>query len=1285
MKKILLLYLIFFSHYIQALDKNAVFPPEGKYNKDISIQIPNVKSPVYFYFDRSHDKKPLLFSSKDNPVILSAAEGEEKKYKIIFTDKNTNNYPLELTYIIDKKRPPPPEIDLKGNMFSFINSGISVFYRPDRGDWKIWNNEKISINSLNTVFYYSQDSAGNKSIVKTWSNQHYKNISTENNSFKLLSPVKGDFYNKQHLYIDASGFEWIRYSFKNQESALKGTAYKKPLIINRTGSVDLYIAAKAYGSNEIQFKSVSFNVNVDASSIKSSLLENNNFKYLASVSDKIIIYSLNNENYTRYEAPVKLVNEKDSINYNVIKLKTYDDKSSYSFRYFFCFDNRREDRLKETGEKKIINNIPQKPVLEGIKTFSDGSIHVCLKQEKDISFVYTISEHEEPENPSIYSSISESLPVIRNPYGRDSSYFFKISSIDNYGTLSEPLTLRSISVDHYPPEKPEITVKNNNLEFKGNDDIYYRIISDSSIVSEYKKYSMPVLLRSLAGISENISIEYYSSDKSGNKSVISKFRYKSDNSYPSFSDENIKSIYCLNTDYILKKNIFNPDYEIFYTLSDSVKPPEDPDRTSLKMDNDLVFKCPAGEEKYYTVKIFPVSKINNNAGDIKQLYFHIDKIAPPAPVLMDLKDIYYSDNAVITLKGAVSGNTVYYSYSLDENNLDSPFNFKKAFDNTIIIPNPDKSRKTFYLKTASFDKAGNKTVSDRVFSIIIDNRDYPVRVLSNISDSTITDSPFSVKKPDDDFIYRYSISNKKELLSHPDYKSKIMENDIVFNALPGEEKYFYLSVKAYFDIYDNKGSDERVLFIKTDRKKPEKPVITISENNTIQISGENRVFYAAFPEKTVSITPEYHEYIKPFKLNRYLPPGRYNIKAYSVDNAGNISNASDDSFYISRKSIYISSEKGDDLNSGTLSSPLKTLKKAFDLYRKEKIDTLFLLPGIYNLSEPLVIDNPLFIKGIKDKTIIIPDTTICKSIFSVKKSVLILKDLNIRSDNYCSNYFSSENSLTVIDNTEINADSSKFAEIVNSRMIIENSSFSLESVFLSEPFSAEEGSITVSDSSFNISSSSGIKSFSLKMSSLKTNNCSFFLNSDKSLFIESVKSLIKNDNTRLKIESSSNAAFYKIKNSSLFIGNSFYSDSYNSDEALFIESYDSELKLTDSSIKLSSNKSSFINAEKGDYNINRIMLIINSEKNTIPYILSSNAVFHIEDSDITIKNFINGGLITAADSIFEIYKSEINNLSDRKVFLIDLKGRGTSVLRENIFVPDEFVIKHSKGISVIKD
>ena len=97
------------------------------------------------------------------------------------------------------------------------------------------------------------------------------------------------------------------------------------------------------------------------------------------------------------------------------------------------------------------------------------------------------------------------------------------------------------------------------------------------------------------------------------------------------------------------------------------------------------------------------------------------------------------------------------------------------------------------------------------------------------------------------------------------------------------------------------------------------------------------------------------------------------------------------------------------------------------------------------------------------------------------------------------------------------------------------------------------------------------------------------------------------------------------------------------------------------------------------------MMSINADNNAVPVLNSVNAVFHVEDSDITLKNSLTGGFITSSDSIFEIYSSKINDISEKNKILMDLKGSGTAVLKNNSFLPDTNIIRRTPGISVIND
>ncbi len=94
---------MFFSVFIYALDKNTIHPPEGEYMENIKLEVKNSSSNILFHFENSSTSDPLPFNPSENPVLLSAAEGEEKNYRISFKEKGSSDPPLTLNYTIDRK------------------------------------------------------------------------------------------------------------------------------------------------------------------------------------------------------------------------------------------------------------------------------------------------------------------------------------------------------------------------------------------------------------------------------------------------------------------------------------------------------------------------------------------------------------------------------------------------------------------------------------------------------------------------------------------------------------------------------------------------------------------------------------------------------------------------------------------------------------------------------------------------------------------------------------------------------------------------------------------------------------------------------------------------------------------------------------------------------------------------------------------------------------------------------------------------------------------------------
>jgi hypothetical protein len=701
---------------------------------------------------------------------------------------------------------------------------------------------------------------------------------------------------------------------------------------------------------------------------------------------------------------------------------------------------------------------------------------------------------------------------------------------------------------------------------------------------------------------------------------------------------------------------------------------------------DLLLNSSSGTEKYYTVKFLPVSKINNNKGEIKTYYFHLDKSPPAEPVLIGLKESYYSDRTVIEAEKGGKDNILYYSYSLDKENLKPPFKGLSTTGRNIVIPLDKKIRKKYWLKIGIEDPAGNRTESDKIFSFYIDNRDYRKIDFSRLSESSLSRNNIIIKKPGDDFIYRYEISNRKDTLRNVDFMSDVLDENLTFAAADGEEKKYYFAVKSFFDEYDRTGSDEEIFSIQTDRKKPELPGITVSETNMITLTGEGDLFYSISSEKTKNKKEEYRPYAYPFLLNSYIPPGRYNISVYSRDRAGNASEKVNDSFYISKNILFVSGKNGNDKNSGTLpENPLKTLQKAYSGYFNNKIDTIMVLDGNYNLSDPLLVSKPLMIIGTGGKSVFYDKIKESEYIFTVSDSSLIIKGISFKSEKFRKNCFDSENSVIVLDNSDFSFNCSNFINQRNSTTIIEESSVTLKSRLNSVAFNNYNSTLKIDECNIDIYSDSDITGFKLFKSSCYLTDSSFSFKSSRSLYSFNLEnSLLNMKNIRIKNISKESSHTVISEKSRINISDSFFSDSEGAAESLHFTLNKSKLDVKGSSLTLNSrNKSSLIKSRGSENKFSDSLLISGTPENSSSLISSEDDLYYLLDCDISLKNTINGGIIKSEDSIFEIYTSEFTNNSTENKTFMDIKGKSSIILSDNVFKGPGTVLESSEQSSVL--
>ncbi|HOV37242.1 MAG TPA: chitobiase/beta-hexosaminidase C-terminal domain-containing protein, partial [Spirochaetales bacterium] len=252
----------------------------GEYRTDISLSVTytHPETTLLYRFAESEDPE---FTTYRIPVVLSALEGEERTYEILYRIENRGDTVEEgkVLYRIDKRAPLSPIPSLESgeyrgpqNLRFLTDSNTGVFFALSRGEkpeFSRWNGEPLlltpaPIPGLLTLLYYARDSAGNTSCVNSQVYHLYPENPAGDSYWIVRSPVEGTFLNPQVLYIEHRGYEWIRYRLND---ASPWQTYEKPVLLQDPGVYRIEITAKKKYGEIIERKVISFQQEKGTSSL----------------------------------------------------------------------------------------------------------------------------------------------------------------------------------------------------------------------------------------------------------------------------------------------------------------------------------------------------------------------------------------------------------------------------------------------------------------------------------------------------------------------------------------------------------------------------------------------------------------------------------------------------------------------------------------------------------------------------------------------------------------------------------------------------------------------------------------------------------------------------------------------------------------------------------------------------------------------------------------------------------------------------------------------------------
>ncbi len=459
-------FILFSSMFLSAQDGNLRINPEpGTFlqNQIVSLYCDDGYKILYSFGNNSGD--PDIPYTE--PFLLSALPSEERTYslRVAILKDDMILQRIEYDYLIDRKPPKPPFINIPEGIYTRTvevnleaHSESQIVYSlggSETSPLQVWRGEPVSLtggvdgNSFYIISAYAVDPAGNKSRVENWSFTVRTPLIQES-SFNILSPVTGNFANRQLLYIEESGYRWIRFTTNGADPVLTGTDYTGPVMLRSVGDITLKVAAMPLDGTELaENYQVEFKVRdqtldkvpesgLYSSSIGMKITDQEGFYCFTDISPA----------YPDPAFPGDIRINSLPMGYRTVPLRILiNGNDPLEYRYFYILDNR----------------YPADPVIDSrYDSPLTTRTQITLNGSAFSSIYYTLDGTSPDLNSRLYSG-----PFMLNiPEGTSSgSLIIKARAFNKNGNISSE-TSRLFTYNRNIPESPipEIIQENINSE-----------------------------------------------------------------------------------------------------------------------------------------------------------------------------------------------------------------------------------------------------------------------------------------------------------------------------------------------------------------------------------------------------------------------------------------------------------------------------------------------------------------------------------------------------------------------------------------------------------------------------------------------------------------------------------------------------------------------------------------------------------------------------------------------------------------------------------------------------
>ncbi|MBN2050511.1 MAG: chitobiase/beta-hexosaminidase C-terminal domain-containing protein [Spirochaetales bacterium] len=817
-------------------------PPPGKYAENQRVTFEGEEAPLYRFLESS-DK---TFCRYTLPLQLTALPEEERVYtlEIQWGDR------LErVLYSIDRKAPEPPVPDLPEGVYQeSISLSLSVpedsvlYASADSLPGVPFSQESLRLeqdrleDKTYTVYAYSVDAAGNASAVQDFTYTLRKSTS-RTTELPIYSPVEGEFRNKQIFACDPREYTWVRYSLDGRDPESFGLSYHQPVLLDKTGSIKLRIAALPIEGKDVITREISY-----------SVFENQGFEkfppqgmhagsIILPVPEGAYLFTFDDSSdaayRTLYRDSFSLLPIPGGMKVYTLRFKdSSETRQSGVFRLVYVLDSR----------------IPEPPVIRSENSGSPVSsdTRVFMESAPGTRMYYSLDGRTPDNRSTEYNGpITLTLPE-KISFG---SIIIKARAYGINGKVSQEASYL-LTFDKEPPKTPEVrmlgprddgsytfsasTDYGSSLVYElSNDGTYPKELSEASLAWE-NSYSLQVPF----GMDANFLIHFAALDEAGNLSPATKvFSVPLDRLPPPEPEIQFQDTYLrisgegeisYRTFLWTKDGETSGDYQSFT------------DPVPLDLPVDLPYRL--------KIEAYAVDAPGNRSAVVsKTLVKKQEFLAAPTIYLPGGKDLVNSPTAELRALGASPLHDIRYTLTTDGSEPEDPTVESAKLSGFLMLQGVPDTETTFRVKARSFSPDTPTVFSDPVEArCIIDLLRPNEPILYGFSSGGVykEEITLSLEIPGS---HRAFISYSLDESTPPDPfgpEGIPISGTYTLDTDPGTERNYYLRA-GLLDAAGNRSVTDRVYHVTLDRKPPEIPEPLDLPSGGIS-SGSLKIHFAPF-------------------------------------------------------------------------------------------------------------------------------------------------------------------------------------------------------------------------------------------------------------------------------------------------------------------------------------------------------------------------------------------------------------------------------------------------------